>query len=91
MKSKQINNQAKPTGKPANRLRSADLSPPKGTPVKELIVCTDVRNYSWQVAPLQSLRPLHSGKTNITGIILLQTKLFLLKLNVDKYPGELAH
>ena len=28
-------------------------------------VCYDVRNYSWQVAPLQSLFPLHSGTTNI--------------------------
>jgi len=36
------------------------------TGVKELNICADARNYSWQVAPLQSLLPLHSGKTNIT-------------------------
>lgn len=33
--------------------------------VKELNICVDARNYSWQVAPLQRLFALHSGKANI--------------------------
>lgn len=65
MKVKQINNQSKLPGKPISRYHSANLSPPEGTTVKELNICYDVRNYSWQVAPLQSLLPLHSGITNI--------------------------
>lgn len=32
-------------------------------------LCVDARNYSWQVAPLQSLFPLHPGKTNIVILI----------------------
>jgi hypothetical protein len=65
MNKQQINNDAKLPGKPVNRCRSANLSPPKDTAVKELEYACDVRNYSWQVAPLQSLFPLHTDKTNI--------------------------
>jgi hypothetical protein len=69
MKSTQINDKSKAAGKLIDRCRSANLSPPKETTVKELHICTDVRNYSWQVAPLQSLFPRHSGKTNIARLI----------------------
>lgn len=65
MITKQNNNSAKSYYKTLCRCLSADLSPPENTLVKELL-CYDVRNYSWQVAPLQSLVPLHSGRTNIT-------------------------
>jgi len=65
MKVKQINNDAKPSGQPVNRCLAANLSPPTIILSKSLKYACDVRNYSWQVAPLQSLFPLHSGKTNI--------------------------
>ena len=71
-------------GKPIERCRSANLSPPEDS-FQRAIICADGRNYSWQVAPLQSLFPLHSGKTNINSKISKSKKLILMKLNVDKY------
>jgi len=71
---KQKNNSAKPHCKPLNRWLSANLSPPKVPIVKELL-CYDVRIYSCQVAPLQSLFPLQSGITNITSIIPIGIKI----------------
>jgi hypothetical protein len=74
MKTKQINNKVKLPGKAVNRCLAANLSPPKKLVVKELKRCYEVRNYSWQVAPLQSPFPLHSGKTNITRTISIKQK-----------------
>lgn len=56
MKAKQLKND-----QPVDRCLSANLSPPEQAACQRANVCVDVRNYSWQVAPLQSLFPLDSG------------------------------
>ena len=71
--------------KPTDRWALADLSPPENDGVKELDICVDGRNYSLQVAPLQRLFPLHSGKTNIGRLKTILQINDRLKLNVDKY------
>lgn len=68
MKAKQINNN-RFAGKPVDCGGFANLSPPEDIVVKEWLLCADVRNYSWQDAPLQRLLPLHSGKANIVLLI----------------------
>jgi hypothetical protein len=65
MKIKQATNRITPQGMTGIQCQPSDLRPPENIGVKELKTCYDGWTYSWQVAPLQSLFPLHSSKTNI--------------------------